>query len=40
MGGRTIAKKLPEPVKNEWPEVKNATWQHKLGNPGGKLWKL
>ena len=29
MGGRTIAKKSPEPVKSEWPEVKNATWRHK-----------
>ena len=30
MGGRTIIKKSPEPVKNEWPEVKNATWHAKL----------
>ena len=30
MGGRTIAKKSPEPVKSEWPDVKNATWRHKL----------
>lgn len=37
MGGRMIAKKYPRPVKIEWPEVKNATWQHKLGSRGGKL---
>ena len=30
MGGRTIAKKSTEPVKNEWPEVKNATGHAQL----------